>query len=143
LSLLLLLLIHLVKVNHIIVRLCCRRLELLLLLTKVNLLVEVWLLLLLGLRVEARLREPTEHVEVIIGRLLLRSWLLEVIEHLSGLVCVAKVRHESSPRHLLLGHLLLHVQATEKRIVLLLRDGLGIHTEASNIVIEWVSWCHV
>lgn len=71
------------------------------LLTKVNLLVEVWLLLLLLLLlgVKARLREPTEHIEAIIRRLLLGSRLLEVIEHLViWLVCVAKVGHEiSSP----------------------------------------------
>jgi hypothetical protein len=116
--LLLLLLIHLVKVNHIIVGLSFWCLELLL--TKVNLLVEVrlLLLLLLSLRVEARLRQSTEHVEVIRSRLLLlRRGLLEVAEHLILLITgVAKVRHETPS---VIGHLLglylllLHVQAPE------------------------------
>ena len=82
------------------------------LLTKVNLLVEVWLLLLLLLlSVKARLREPTEHVEAIIRRLLLGSRLLEVIEHLIiWLVIVPEIGHEiSSPCHLLRWHLCLHV----------------------------------
>jgi hypothetical protein len=89
----------------------------LLLLTKVNLLVEVrLLLLLLSLRVEARLRQATEHVKVIRSRLLLlRERLLEVAEHLILLVTgVAKVRHETPSIiwHLLRCYLLLlHVQA--------------------------------
>jgi hypothetical protein len=148
LSLLLLLLIHLVKVNHIIVCLLSWwRLELLL--TKVDLLVEVWLLLLLLLLlgVKARLREATEHVEAIIRRLLLGSRLLEVIEHLViRLVCVAKVGHEiSTTWHLLRLHLLLllHVQTPEKRVVIHGLLLLSIHPETSNIVIERLSGCHV
>jgi hypothetical protein len=115
--LLLLLLIHLVKVNHIIVGLSCWCLELLL--TKVNLLVEVrlLLLLLLSLSIEARLRQSTEHIEVIRSRLLLlRRRLLEVAEHLILLITgVPEVGHETPSIiwHLLGLHLLLHVQAPE------------------------------
>jgi hypothetical protein len=120
-----------------------------LLLTKVNLLVEVWLLLLLllSLRVEARLRQSTEHIEVIRSRLLLlRERLLEVAEHLILLItCVPEVGHETPSIiwHLLGLYLLLllHVQAPEKRVVIhrLLLD-VGIQTE---IPIEWLSRCHV
>lgn len=127
------------------------------LLTKAHLLVKVWLLLLLGLRVKAWLRKSIEHVEVIGDRLLLR-WLLEVIEHLVGLVGVAKVGHETASTihwhqllswQLLLLLLLLHIQSTEERIAihgLLLWDRLlnvRILAKASNIVIERLSCCHV
>jgi hypothetical protein len=146
--LLLLLLIHLVKVNHIIVGLSLWCLELLLL-TKINLLVEfrLLLLLLLSLSIEARLRQSTEHVKFIRSRLLLlRRGLLEVAEHLILLITsVAKVRHETPSViwHLLGLYLLLllHVQAPEKRVAIhrLLLD-VSIQTE---IPIEWLSGCHV
>jgi hypothetical protein len=120
----------------------------LLLLTKVNLLVEVrlLLLLLLSLSIEARLRQSTEHIEVIRSRLLLlRRRLLEVAEHLILLITgVSKVRHETPSIiwHLLgLYLLLLHVQAPEKRVVIHgLLLNVGIQTE---IPIEWLSGCHV
>ena len=76
--------------------------ELLLLLRKIHLLVEVWLLLL----VKARLREPTEHVEI--GRLLRR--LLEAIVVVHRLASVStEVWHEASRKLLSRRLMLLHV----------------------------------
>jgi hypothetical protein len=113
------------------------------LLVKVRLL----LLLLLSLRVEARLRQSTEHVKVIRSRLLLlRRGLLEVAEHLIlQITGVPEVGYETPSIiwHLLGLYLLLllHVQAPEKRVAIhrLLLD-VGIQTE---IPTEWLSGCHV
>ncbi len=136
LLLLLLLLIHLVKVDHIVIGLLRLTLER----SEVRLLVEAWL------------REPTEHVEVIRSRLLLRS-LLECIVALIGCIGVVltEVRHETSCIHrgLLLNRILLillHVQTTEENVVvvhrLLLRDRLLL-AETKVVIIEGLSRSHI
>lgn len=137
LLLLLLLLIHLVKVDHIVIGLLRLSLER----PEVRLLVEVWL------------REPTEHVEVIRSRLLLRS-LLECVVTLIGCVGVVltEVRHKTSSIHrgLLLNRILLillHVQTTEEKVVvvvqrLLLRDRLLL-AETNVMIIEGLSRSHI